>query len=1232
MEWLLEHLLSADGGMALFWTQLTHVLACSHCGSSCLQSPGNLVTLFLFMVWQIRKWWQLRKWRQLQPLCSGDMMQGKGLPFLYYVDFLDHLWKHRSEEEEEEVEEEEASLKPFFPPKEATIKKQATTAPLQPPCGSESFPKAPGTPKQILAQPQNPSRFFPTFQILTNLPMGHNSASRSQQQQKKNQLFWGLPSLHSESLEATVLVSCGPSPLKFECSIFFNKLTFLPRPNQQLSQYYPPSQLPNHQAQTVEDLEEMTPDLQVLSPPSFPPIQPLALHRKPFPAGHKRVLSDAEAPVQCLMQQREGPWVSENQVLHPQPELQRTSPSNLFPSSENCLRVPMDPSLQQINPDSSPASLIYSSSSFGVPTRYEVPQKTMGQNENSEASETVMALPSPTLASLQELQGDSPVEGLSGSEILWETTEQRKNSQISEYPTLAYCQPLASVTPQGTSLLEVPPGFETQQGMRRHKETPKASEPPIAAPCQPSDSLSESQKVIPEGGFSVPKAFWGITKQRENPQVFGSPMPVPCPAPDPLPELQGGSPLGDPSGHEAQWRCRESSGNSWAFEAPDLDHRACSVPLPGLYGTRPTCVSSGSEVPWRSMQRRENLWVIEDPVTSLGPPSASLLESLGMGSQGVLAESKTLWKTIGQRKNHWTSESPVPPHSSLMGPLLEPHSINLVRGLSGSEPTWKDTEHSRNFWASESPSLALNPLLKTLILEPLRVSPMEVLFNSEAICDIQRRMNSWASELPPCSLSQDPGGGSSLGVLSDSKTIGRGMEQKEKCCAPVAQVWGPSSPPNARSKSYITEPIEYQCECKFEGIAVKQKENYWATELPAPVSSSLSASLSELLIDPELVWRNVPQREGPQDSRLPAVDSLQPMPCPPTLAAALKIDPTQPDLAKGEILPGTKAETLLSAQETIQGMPTHPEVRPWRWSKELGLRLKKLQQSPASRSPGSNQLFPCSPIPSSTTSVSWGLSSCPLQEIHPSKLCPHSSSCCPPKTQATVPQSVQAPHCHHRYSSYQPQPRGSDRAKQGSQREETVKRVAQVSLQEPCVHLEAGKNCPDLRETSNLEVQTSGKRQDKALALLSAKKKESPRKPKAEDHKREGTGLGSFTVSGKSHSVKPQKLAKVPVGRPSQRSQHRGKSCQCTGLSQKLLPKDEQGAGLGTDDIPNPQHCKCCKHCKHCKHCPWTHMEKHVSPTLPQTPLVRGFQRVLAKFWGTLGPLPTKPRQQRKGR
>uniref|UniRef100_A0A8C0CL71 SPATA31 domain-containing protein n=1 Tax=Balaenoptera musculus TaxID=9771 RepID=A0A8C0CL71_BALMU len=993
-----------------------------------------------------------------------------GLPLLYRVAFLDRLWKQKSgEEEEEEEEEEEAPLDPLKPcslPKEAPIGEQATTAPSQPSCDSEGLHKAVGTLEQVLTQTPNPSRSFPTFQILTNLPVRHKTASGSHLQQRKSQLFWGLPSLHSESLEAIFLSSGGLSPLKLSVSpsVFFNKFAFLPRtPVLLLPQYCSPTPLPTHEVHTTEDLEGMASDPQQLPSPSSPPVPSLPLHLKSFPMDHKRVLSGTEANTQSL-----------------------------------------------------------GASLPGALTRSEAPWRTMGQNEDPKTPEPAMPAPSLTPASLPECQGVSPIGGLSGPEALWETTRQRENPQISEPPT-----------------------------------------------------------------------------------------PAPCPPPHPLPELQGGSPLGDPSGYEPQWRCRENSTNLWAFEPPALEVD------PGLHGTMPACVPSGSETPWKGTQSRENLWVSADPVSSPSLPSASLLESLGTGAQAVLSESKALWEAMRQTDNLWTSESPGPGHSPSLAPILEPHRIHPVGGLTGSQTAWKDTVHSRNSWAFESPSLAFSPPA-VLVLDSLRASPMGVLFDSEATCgDIERRKNSWASELPACNLPQDPRGANPLGVQSDSEPTGGDMEQKETCCVPVSPLWGPSPRPNSMSKSHTSEPIGDQCNCKPEGETVEQRENCWTIELPAPTPRSLSVPLPDPHIDLEFVRRNVQQRGIPQDPSLPAVDPLQPIPWSPTQAEALKIESNQPGLPKGELLPGAKAETPSSQGEAVPKVPTHSEIQAWHWSKELELRLKKLQQSPASRSLGPSQSFGSSPALSSTTQATRRLSSCPPQQIHPLSLCPNSSSCHPPKPQSTVTQPVQVPHCYHSHSSIQPQLWKSGRAEQGSQKEQrmNVKMVSQISSQGSCVH------CPGLEEPSYPEVPASGKRQDKASALSSAKKRESPRKPKEGDHGEGDAKLGSITVTGKSHLAQAR-LAEVPVSRLSQRSQHRDQSSRHTALALQPHSKasgsqDQRGARLGAGDTLAPRHCK---------HCPWA--QKRLSSPTPQAPLTRGLQSMLAKFLGTHGPLPTKSSQQ----
>lgn len=1209
MEWLLVGLLGAEGDRGLLWDQLIHVLTCRHCGSSCLQSPGNLVILFLFTVWQIRRWWQFGRWQQLQLWYSGNKMQGKGLLLLYHVAFLDHLWKQKSEEEEEEEDEEEESLDPLKPcslPKEAPIEKQATTAPFQPSCGSEGLQKAIGTAEQVLMQTPTPSTSFPTFQILTNLPVRHKTASGSRLQQRKSQVFWGLPSLHSESLEAIFLSSGGPSPLKLSVgpSVFFNKLAFLPRSNLLLAQYCSPTQLPTHEVQTMKDLEGMAPDPRQLPLPSSPPLPSLSLHLKSFPMDHKGVLCCTEAHTQQLTRQREVPWVSEDQALHPQPKLQITRPSKFFPSSEVWWKVSWDSSLQQHILDSLSASLLYPSSLLGVMTSFEAPK----------ASEPAMLAPSPIPASLPELQGVCPKGDLTGSKALWETRKQKENPQISEPPVLVPCQ--------SVDLMTEPQEYKTHWGTRGHKESPQAFEPPMPAPCQLPNSLSEPQKVSPEGGPSAPKDFWGTTGHRENPQASGSPLPALYPPSGPLPEFQVGSLLGDPSGYKPQWEQRENSGNPWVSVPLALDLN------PGLCGTRPACVPEGSEIPCKGMQNRENLWVSADPVSSPRLPLASLLESLGMVPQGVLSESKALWETMGQRENLWTSESLSLAHSPSLAPILEPHRVNPVGGPTKSEAAGKDVEHSRNSWASEPSSLTLSPP-SALVLEPLGVNPLGVLFDSEARCrDIQQRKKSWVSELSACSLPQDPDGASPLGVLSDSVPAGKDMKQKEIYCVPVSPLWGPSPPPNSMSKSHISEPLGDQPNCKPEEEAAEQREKRWATELPAPNPSSLPPPLPDPYIDFEFMWRNVQQRGIPQESSPPAVDPLQPIPWPLTLAEALKIEPNKTGLLKGEQL-GAKAETPSSRGEAVPEVPSLSGIQAWHWSKELELRLKKLQQSLASRSPDPSQSFGSSCALSSTTLGTCRLSSCPPQEgRNPPQLCPHSSSCHAPKVQSTVTQPVQVSHCYHSHSSSHSQLQGSGRAAQGSQREERMKAkmVAQVSSQGPCVHMEPGENCLGLKQPSNPEVPASGKRQDKASAPSSAKKRDSPRKPKAGGHRGGDARLGSSTVTGKSHPAQAR-LAEASVSRLSQRSQHRDQSSRHTALLQQshskaVGPQGQRGPGLGAGDILNPQHCK---------HCPWAHMEKDLSSPTPQAPLSRGLQKVLAKFLGTHGPLPITSSQQKKG-
>lgn len=315
-----------------------------------------------------------------------------------------------------------------------------------------------------------------------------------------------------------------------------------------------------------------------------------------------------------------------------------------------------------------------------------------------------------------------------------------------------------------------------------------------------------------------------------------------------------------------------------------------------------------------------------------------------------------------------------------------------------------------------------------------------------------------------------------------------------------------------------------------------------------------------------------------------------------------------------------------SQRETVLEISTHSGVQAWPWSKELELRLKKLQLSPAPRSPGRSQSFGSSPSLSSTTPSTWRLSSCSSPQTYPPNLCSQSSSCQPPQVESTVTQPVQVSH-----SSSHPQPQGSGRAEQRFQREERMKtkmvaRVAQVSPQGPSVHMEADENCPGLREPSNPEVPVSGNGQNKASVLASAKKRENPRKPKSGDHGGGDARLGSSTVTGKSHPAQA-KLVEFPVGRLFQRSQHRNQSSLHTALPQQLHskasgPQGKRGAELRAGNILIPRHCK--------HRCPWAQIEKHISSPTPQPPLTRGLQRIFAKLPGTHGSLPTKSSQHEK--
>ncbi|XP_006863230.1 PREDICTED: uncharacterized protein C9orf131 homolog [Chrysochloris asiatica] len=492
-------------------------------------------------------------------------------------------------------------------------------------------------------------------------------------------------------------------------------------------------------------------------------------------------------------------------------------------------------------------------------------------------------------------------------------------------------------------------------------------------------------------------------------------------------------------------------------------------------------------------------------------------------------------------------------------------------------------------------------------LDPLKVSSNGVQFDSKAICgDMQRRKDSWVSELPGCSLPQDLHGANAQEILSDSRLVREVMEQKN--CAPVPPARSPSLPPNSVSKSHIIEPIGDQWDYRPEGeVVVEQTKNCCTTELLASAPSSLFAPTPEVPLDSEFGWGYRQQSEVPQGFSPLALDLWQPILGPSALAETLKIPRIQPDLIKEELFPGAKEETPPSQEEVVPIIPTHPGVPGWQWSRELELRLKKLQQNASSRSPGLRQP-PCSfPATRSITPGSWECSSCSPQQAP--NVCPCSSSCRFQEFQGIVPQPDQGSYCHHPHPSSQSQSPGSSRAKRRSQEEERVKKKVVVQ-----VFLEASDRHPGLGESSNSKVPVSGKKQNKVSTLPSTRKKEYPKTPRPGGN----AVVTSSTVTGNHRFAQAPRLVEPLGNRLSPTSQSKNQSSLHTALP-RLLPKTEGhqnqwGAGMGAGDMPDPQHCK------HCK--------RYLSST-PQALPARCLQRVLAKFLGTLGPQSTKANQQR---
>ncbi|XP_072462700.1 protein SPATA31F1-like isoform X2 [Notamacropus eugenii] len=105
--------------------------------------------------------------------------------------------------------------------------------PGQPFLGSEKIPPDLGKAELKRTSKESPSP--PSIPFLNNscpLKEGTTEAKKGCLQQTYNQLFWGLPSLHSESLVATFLrhnsLSTPRNVSSLDCTFFFNELTLLP--------------------------------------------------------------------------------------------------------------------------------------------------------------------------------------------------------------------------------------------------------------------------------------------------------------------------------------------------------------------------------------------------------------------------------------------------------------------------------------------------------------------------------------------------------------------------------------------------------------------------------------------------------------------------------------------------------------------------------------------------------------------------------------------------------------------------------------------------------------------------------------------------------------------------------------------------------------------------------------------------------------------------------------------
>nr|XP_023420030.1 uncharacterized protein C9orf131 homolog [Cavia porcellus] len=692
MPWLLEDLLGTTEDMGFLWGPLTQALACSHCGHCCLHSPGYLVVLFLFAIWQIQRWQQyvvhsrdraesedfIVLFASLSALLRGSFSVPQGLPLLYDFAFFSHLQKRKSKEKEKRKEgqgerAQSSSLdpvKPCCPPKDAPRGDGSSAGPPQPPCGSESLSKAPGTASQTLSQPSGSFGSSPAFQIPTTLPVRNRNAPESRLQHRKSQFFYGPPSQHSESLETIFLGSDSCSPLKLSLSSVFNKPLCLPRYNLLFLRYCSPTQLPTREAHTREDLGGMTPDAQLVRPSSPSPVPPASLRHKPLPVDYHADLSGATVFVM---------------------EPRGSSPPNILAGDEaqweitGCKKRPQVSEPSVLAPCQPPASLseppkVSPTGGRSAPKNF---QEDMGYRDTPQVKSAVPALYSPPASSSKFQERNPPADSL-GSEPQWGHRGNPGNPHAAELLSLDLNPELYETSP-----VCVPSGSETpRKGMQSREDLGVSADLVSSSRLAslPSASLRQSQEMGPQRLLSESKALWDTKGQKMHFRLPDSSettqrTPLVPPVEQHRTNTVGGLPRLETTGKDF-----EDSRNSKASEPPSV----ALSPSPVLVLEPPKVRVLSDEATCGNIQRKKSSWVSQ-------LPAPSLLQDLHGATPLVVSDSEPVTGDMEQKENDCVPVSPVEGPSSLANSVTESH----INETFGDKPAREGAEPRGKYQAAE---------------------------------------------------------------------------------------------------------------------------------------------------------------------------------------------------------------------------------------------------------------------------------------------------------------------------------------------------------------------------------------------------------------------------------------------------------------------------------------------------------------------------------------------------